>query len=114
MDNQFGKCCSCPAQMSDARHTTTYAPRRVYNSNMMDILGVCNSNAYRSVLTKQGVSIIDSYNKALHNKMLCKNNEGNVFYERPDINALFDANLVKNINEPDQLQIPFMLKDKAQ
>lgn len=112
MNNKFGKCCRCPALMEDARHTTTYAPRRVYNTNMMHMMGVCDSNQYRHHLINDGVSLLNAYNRNLDNTMICKDNNETTFYDRPDINAIFDENLEKKLNGDSKINTEYMILRK--
>lgn len=71
-DNQFGKCCKCPARMSDGRIFTNYLPRRVLNQFLMTGNNLNDSHEYRHFFEKNGEKFMESEVKFLEENKRCK------------------------------------------
>ncbi len=103
LNNKFGKCCSCPALMSDGRLFTSYMPHKQYNNNMMKELGASNSIEYKSILQNNGNVIRNDMLSKLEASVMCKNNDTNKFYQQVDINGFFDKKFTETMNTPSEL-----------
>lgn len=57
-DNKFGKCCGCPAQMSDKRLFTNYLENIRLNQMIKHNYGIYNNHDYRLWLQKNGAKIM--------------------------------------------------------
>lgn len=49
-DNKFGKCCKCPARMSDGRLFTNYESHSMFNNFVQRVNKITNSHHYRLFL----------------------------------------------------------------
>ena len=109
MNNKFGECCNCPALMADGRLFTQYTNRRHYNTEIMRMMNVNNSHQYRTVITNNGVKLINNINTQNNNSLKCVNSNGNTFYSTPDINAHFDKNHENELKQPSDLSTNYMM-----
>jgi hypothetical protein len=67
-DNKFGKCCGCPAMMSDkGRLFTNYLDNTRLNQITKQKYGIYNNHDYRLMLQKYGTKFI-SDERAYNNK----------------------------------------------
>ena len=103
LNNKFGKCCSCPALMSDGRLFTSYVPHKEHNNSLMKQLGVSNSIEYKTVLQNNGETIRKDINDKLIASSMCKNNDNNKFYQQIDINKYFNQTFLEKLNAPSEL-----------
>lgn len=103
LNNKFGKCCSCPALMSDGRLFTSYVPHKEHNNKLMKQLGVSNSIEYKTVLQNNGETIRKDINDKLTAGSICKNNGTNKFYQQVDINSYFNQQFLEKLNAPSEL-----------
>jgi hypothetical protein len=72
-DNKFGKCCKCPARMSDGRIFTNWMPRKRLN----EFLRISSetgpsSHEYRTYLQNKGEELIKSEVTYLEEQKKCK------------------------------------------
>lgn len=68
-DNKFGKCCNCPAMMSDAgRLFTNYLDNYKLNTLVKNKYNIYNNHDYRLTLQKKGFKIIMADRKYFNNK----------------------------------------------
>ena len=80
LNNKFGKCCGCPALMSDkGRMFTNYVSSRLYNTNLSKNMKTPDSNAYRLKLQKDQEDIA-SQELAKLETAKCTSNKQNKFY----------------------------------
>jgi hypothetical protein len=71
-NNKFGKCCNCPAFMSDSRLFTNWHTSKTYNYNLGEKLKTDTNTKYKKMLMANPEYITnDFYTEA--NK--CKNND---------------------------------------
>jgi len=73
-DNQFGKCCSCPALMNDARLFTNYNLNSKLNSSVKKINKFDDEHQYRSYLQNNGDNIRKSEMSYLESNGRCNFN----------------------------------------
>ena len=59
-DNKFGKCCNCPALMSDGRFMTNYLSTQKIVTNLKEMNNITDENEFRLYLQKNAVNIIKS------------------------------------------------------
>ena len=72
-DNKFGKCCKCPARMSDGRIFTNWMPRKRLNEFLrMGSNTVESSHDYRKYLQNKGEELIKSEVIYLEEQKKCK------------------------------------------
>jgi len=57
-NNKFGKCCGCPALMSDGRLFTNYLSNDFMNQKAMQVNKHQDHNQYRNSLTDNGTQIM--------------------------------------------------------
>ena len=57
-NNKFGKCCGCPALMSDGRLFTNYIDNKFLNEKAMKVNNHTDHNQYRSSLQENGTKIM--------------------------------------------------------
>lgn len=57
-DNKFGKCCGCPAQMSDKRLFTNYLENIRLNQMIKQNNGIYNNHDYRLWLQKNALTLM--------------------------------------------------------
>ena len=57
-DNRFGKCCKCPARMSDGRIFTNWTPRKRLNEFLRTQNKIESAHEYRKFLQDNANSII--------------------------------------------------------
>jgi hypothetical protein len=74
-NNKFGKCCNCPAFMSDSRLFTNWETSKTYNYKLGVKLNTDTNTKYKQMLTSNPGYITDDFYKE-SNK--CDN--GNGFY----------------------------------
>jgi len=103
LNNKFGKCCSCPALMSDGRLFTSYVPHKEHNNRLMKQLGANESLEYKSILQNNGETIRKDIIDKLSAGSICKNNENNQFYKQVDINDYFNKKFLEKMNAPSEL-----------
>ena len=72
-DNQFGKCCKCPARMSDGRIFTNWLPRKRLNLYLqIGTKTTESSHDYRLHLQNNGVQLMKSELEYLDVNKKCK------------------------------------------
>lgn len=103
LNNKFGKCCSCPALMSDGRIFTSYIPHKEHNTRLMKQVGAKNSIEYKTILQNNYETIHKDIIDKLTTENICKNNGNNLFYQQIDINDYFNKNFLEKMNAPSQL-----------
>ena len=79
MDNKKGKCCGCPAQMSDGNFVTNHQSARNYiNNQMKKKKGINNHHSYRSYLQKNSDQILAKQTKSFEENLRCN------FFKNPE------------------------------
>ena len=79
MDNKKGKCCGCPAQMSDGNFVTNHQSARNYiNKQIKKKKGLSNHHDYRNYLQKSAEQIIEKQSKFFEDNMKCN------FFKNPE------------------------------
>lgn len=75
MDNKKGKCCGCPAQMSDGNFVTNYrSARNIINKQIKKNNGIGDHHSYRNYLQKNTNQIIAKQAMFLEKNMKCNFN----------------------------------------
>ena len=71
-NNKFGKCCNCPAFMSDSRLFTNWETSKTYNYKLGVKLNANTNTKYKNILKTNPKNIINEF----HNKIIeCNNND---------------------------------------
>lgn len=79
LNNKFGKCCRCPALMSDGHLFTNWESSRLYNDAIRRNYGISGSNSYREILQFTG-AIITANEQTQYEKARCVDDYKNKFY----------------------------------
>ena len=62
-NNKFGKCCNCPAFMSDSRLFTNWETSKTYNYKLGQKLNTDTNTEYKNMLVKNPEYITDKFYK---------------------------------------------------
>jgi hypothetical protein len=72
-NNKFGKCCNCPALMSDSRLFTNWETSKTYNYKLGVKLNTNTNTKYRNILRTNPEYIINEFNDKI---IECNKNSG--------------------------------------
>ena len=70
-DNVKGKCCKCPAKMSDGRLFTNFLLNSKLNASIKESNNITDEHEYRNFLQVNGSKIMDEEKASLNNNKKC-------------------------------------------
>ena len=70
-DNKFGKCCGCPALMSDGRIFTNYLLNSKLNSHIQNVTETANHHELRLHLQQNAEKTMENERRYFNNNLRC-------------------------------------------
>lgn len=107
-NNKFGKCCNCPALMSDSRLFTNWETSKTYNYKLGVKLNTNTNTKYRNMLITNPEYIINEFN----NKIFECNKDSGFYIDTALHHRKFTDNIINEMYK-DYTVRPFLSLEYA-
>ena len=108
MNNKFGASCGCPA-LSHGGFLGSYVGRRDLHVRMMESIGVGEIHSFRERLINNGHNTMHETRKLMNDKLTCQSRCKTRFHSHDDIDKIFMAKHMQQLNEKNDLEMQMNL-----